>query len=214
MNHAAPARSAPVPIDSAALAAPCHACAFFGDAEEEYAALLPFAKACAHCGGRCLQFLDPALGQERAGRMAAAGIGVASSAGAGRAELRPWEQAYLRGGRFDVGEMLALIEAEMAAGRSFGSTRLWANMEWALSQLPGCDGLVEYESRLNSILKENPGIVVCVYDHGKFGAGMVMDILRTHPVVLVGNEFRHNPLYVPTELFLDDLRQRRGGTLQ
>jgi len=38
-----------------------------------------------------------------------------------------------------------------------------------------------------------------------------MDIMRTHPVVLVGGLLQENPFYVPPDEFLSELRARRKG---
>ena len=37
-----------------------------------------------------------------------------------------------------------------------------------------------------------------------------MDILRTHPMVVVGGKLRENPFFVPPEQFLAELRERSG----
>jgi hypothetical protein len=214
MSHSSPAVSAPaasVPLHGGDLVGPLHACAFFADREEEYRSLLPFAADCAHCGEGCLQYVDPARERERVERLAAAGIGVGKAAARGQVELRTWDDVYLRGGRFDQDEMLALIEEAMRHGRRFGRTRLWADMGWALGGLPGSEDLIEYESRLNPLVEQHDDVVVCVYEHHKHSASVVMDILRTHPMVLVGDVLQQNPLYVPTERFLADLRQRRAA---
>lgn len=198
-------------LRSADLDGPCHACAFFSDPEEEYRVLLPFAADCARCGERCLQYLDPARAQERHDRLADAGIDVDGAAETGHFELRTWDEVYLRGGQFDPDDMLVMIEDALRKGRPFGRTRLWANMEWASQGLPGSDQLVEYESRLNPVVEAGNDIVICAYEHGKYSASVVMDILRAHPLVLVGDVLQRNPVYVPTERFLDDLRQRRAA---
>lgn len=212
-----PARSAsPIPAGSmrlteTGLVGPCHACAFFSDPEEEYRVLLPFATGCAHSGERCLHYVDAGRKQERLSRLTAAGLAVCEEAAGGKVELCSWDNAYLRGGHFDPDEMLALIVETMRVGRSFGRTRLWANMEWVLQASPGSERLIEYESRLNPVLEGHNDVVICVYEHGKYSASVVMDILRTHPMVLVGDEVQPNPLYVPTELFLEDFRQRSAA---
>ena len=36
----------------------------------------------------------------------------------------------------------------------------------------------------------------------RFSAAMVMDVLRTHPQVIVGGILRENPFYVPPDEFL------------
>jgi hypothetical protein len=38
-----------------------------------------------------------------------------------------------------------------------------------------------------------------------------MDILRTHPMVIVGGILRENPFFEPPEQFLRELRRRREG---
>jgi hypothetical protein len=198
-------------LNSDDLVGPYHACGFFDDAEDEYRVLLPFATDCAQCGEKCLHYLDAARHQERLQRLAEAGIDVHESSENGRLEVRTWDNAYLRGGRFDPDEMLALIDETLSSGRRFGRARLWANMEWVLKALPGSDSLAEYESRLNPIVEQHDGVVICAYQHGKYSASVVMDILRAHPMLVVGDMLQPNPLYVPTERFLDDLQQRRAA---
>ena len=59
--------------------------------------------------------------------------------------------------------------------------------------------IVEYETRLNYILPKYDDVVVCTCDLMKFSASVVMDILRTHPQVIVGGILRANPYYMPPE---------------
>ena len=139
-----------------------------------------------------------------------AAVDTAAAERTGQLEVRPWENAYLRGGQFDQQAMLALIEEVLDDGKrqGFGLTRLWANMEWALEGLPGVHDIVEYETRLNYILPKHDDLVVCTYDLTKFSAAVAMDILRTHPQVIVGGILRENPYYVPPDEFLREVRAR------
>ena len=52
----------------------------------------------------------------RGGESACVGDRLAA-AGAGSLEVRPWEDAHLRDGRFDQNRMLALLVEAMARGR-------------------------------------------------------------------------------------------------
>jgi hypothetical protein len=45
----------------------------------------------------------------------------------------------------------------------------------------------------------------------KFGATVAMDIMRTHPLVIIGGLLRENPFFVPPEQFLDEMRERRSA---
>jgi hypothetical protein len=50
-----------------------------------------------------------------------------------------------------------------------------------------------------------------MYDLAKFGAGVVMDILRTHPMVVIGGVLQENPFFVPPDEFLRELRARASN---
>ncbi len=190
----------------------CHACAFFHSREEEDRLLLPFVKEGFEQRDKIFQIVDARHRDERLRRLGELGIDVAAAERSGQIEVRPWEAAYLRGGCFDQYAMLALVEEVLGKGKQqFGFTRFWANMEWSLEDFPGVDDIVEYESRLNDVTSRFDDVVVCTYDLKRFSATVVMDILRTHPQVIVGGILQENPFYVPPEQFLEELRARDGS---
>jgi hypothetical protein len=83
-------------------------------------------------------------------------------------------------------------------------------MEWALVDLPGVEDLIEFETRVNYVVPKYDDIVICAYDLAKFGASVVMDALRTHPVVILGGLLQENPFFVPPDQFLLEMRERRN----
>ncbi len=188
-----------------------HICAFFNSREEEYRILLPFIQEGLEQGEKAFHIVDARHRPERLRRMEEAGVDLAEAERQGKIEVRVWEEAYLQGGQFDQDAMLALIEEVLQSGKAanHGLTRLWANMEWALEDRPGVDDIVEYESRLNYVLPKYDDAVVCTYDLAKFSATVVMDILRTHPMVIVGGILQENPFFVPPDEFLKELQERR-----
>jgi hypothetical protein len=199
-----------VHIGQSDFAVPCHACAFFHSRDEEYDLLIPFAKDGLQAGERLFQVVDKGHIAARRARLRDSGIDVQNAEDRDQLEIRPWEQAYLRDNRFNQDRMLDLIQEVLAAGRQkgFAMTRLWANMEWALEDLPGVHDIVEYETRLNRFLPNYDDVVVCTYDLNRFSAPVVMDIMRTHPQVIIGGMLQENPFYVPPDQFLAELSQR------
>jgi hypothetical protein len=189
---------------------PCHACAFFHSRDEEYELLLPFAKDGYQAGELMFHVLDKEHRHERRRRLSSSGIDVEKAESAGQLEIRTWEEAYLRGNRFDQHAMLELVESVLRESRSkgFPVTRFWANMEWALEDFPGVHDIIEYEARANKFLPQYPAFVVCTYDLNKFRAPVVMDIMRTHPQVILGGILQENPFYVPPDEFLGELNRR------
>lgn len=189
-----------------------HVCAFFHSKYEEYPVLLPFIKDGLQRGEKAFHVVDPKLRDEHLTYLASAGIEVDRFEQNGQLELRSWEEAYLHNGHFDQNRMLALLQSVLDDARNQGypSTRLVAHMEWALEDRPGVNDIVEYETRLNYFLNRYSDPVICVYDLAQFGAAAVIDIMRTHPMIIIGGVLQENPFFVPPDDFLNELRQRQS----
>jgi len=159
-------------------------------------------------GDKLVNIIDERNREERLQRLASVGIDVHAAERTGQLEIKPWERAHVVGGRFDQQAMLSnLDEAAQSASRSYRLTRLWSNQEWALEGVPGAEDLVEYECRFNYIWPKYNDVVVCVYDSTRFGADLLVQILRTHPFSIVGGILRENPFYVPPDQLLKELRE-------
>jgi hypothetical protein len=144
----------PVRLAGTALGRSRHVCAFFNSKDEEYRVLLPFIKEGLEHGEKGFHIVKDSHRPEHRRRLQQAGIAVEPAERTRQLEIRRWEDAYLRDGRFDQNRMLSLIEEVLQAGKAEGYplTRLVANMEWALEDRPGVDDIVEYETRLNYVL--------------------------------------------------------------
>jgi hypothetical protein len=188
-----------------------HICAFFNGLDEQHRVLGSFIKEGFEKGDKAFHLVDPELREDHLRWLAEAGVEVGKRMGTGQLELRRWQDAYLRNDRFDQDAMLALLEEGLQSGAASGYplTRLVAHMEWALLDKPGVDDLLEYETRINYVLPKYDDPVICTYDLSKFGAGVVMDIMRTHPVVIIGGVLQENPFFVPPDQFLLEIRERR-----
>ena len=53
--------------------------------------------------------------------------------------------------------------------------------------------------------------LICTYHLGRFGGDAVIDIMRTHPMVIIGGILQKNPFFVPPDEFLREFRQRRAS---
>ena len=187
-----------------------HICAFFNGIDEEHRVLRSFIKEGFDRGEKAFHIVDPDLREEHLKRLGETGVNVQQAMDTGQLEVRRFQDAYLRGDRFDQEAMLALIEEVLQSGAAAGYplTRLVAHMEWALLDKPGVEDLLEYETRLNYLLPKYDDPVICTYDLSKYSATVAMDIMRTHPVVLVGGVLQENPFFVPPDQFLLEIRER------
>ena len=131
----------------------------------------------------------------------------------GQLEVRTWEEAYLQDGHFDGDRMIRILTELLESNRATHKLmRLMGNMEWALETVPGVTDIVEYESKLNFVTPQYPDPIVCVYDLNRHSGSVVMDVLRTHPMVIIGGVFQENPLCIPPTEFLQELRDRKHAS--
>jgi len=65
-----------------------------------------------------------------------------------------------------------------------------------LETMPGVENLVTYEFELNDFLKEYPAVIVCLYELGRFSGEMLVEVLKTHPKVILGGIVLENPYYL------------------
>lgn len=191
-----------------------HVCAFFNSRDEEYAVLGPFFKEGLDQGEKNLHFIDPDMESEHRSRLTAAGIDTPHCEACGQLEVLSWQRAYLdETGSFDKEKMLKTVNEVTGAGLAagFGRVRIMGNMGWVFRDVPGAEDILEYEAEVNDVLARNRQPAVCVYDISKLSGAMMMDLLRTHPLTLVGGVVQENPFYTPPEEMLKELRARKAA---
>jgi hypothetical protein len=186
---------------------PCHACAFFTSKREEYRVMLPFMAEGFAAGDKLVNIIDGRHRDERLAELRSAGIDVEFAERSGQLELLPWEQAHIVEGRFDQDRMLTDLDRQAARSDDrYSAMRLWSNQEWALEGFPGAEDIVEYEARFNYIWPKTNNVYVCVFDAKRFSAESMMQMMRTHPFVIIDGIMVENELYVPPDEFLRDIR--------
>jgi hypothetical protein len=205
-----PVRGGPIRLCGTTLGRHRHICAFFHSADDQYRILLPFIKDGVESGEKAVHIVDPRRRADHIRRLTGVGIDVGAVQKHGQLEVHEWADAHLRDGSFDQHRTLRFIDG--IRGRSardgFPRTRFVTHMEWALEDRPGVEGLLEYEASANLVSSDDP--VVCAYDLARFGADVIVDVMRTHPLIIIGGILQENPFFVPPDEFLSQLRARRS----
>lgn len=204
--------TAPIPFAGSQLRETRHVCAFFNSEEEEYRVLLPFIQDGFRRGDKAVHVVNPGQEESHLRRLATAGIDTATAGRQGQFELRTNSEAYIRDGHFDKERMLEVFE-QLASGNAPGGfplSRIVCRMDWVTEQGSYADDVVEFESRVNQVWDRHEDAVICTYHLGKFGGDTVIDIMRTHPMVIIGGLLQHNPFYTPPEEFMREVRDRRA----
>ena len=190
-----------------------HVCAFFNSNDEAYRVLLPFIVDGFQCGHKAVHVVNPGERAAHLQRLEQAGIDTAAAEKSGQLDLRINTDAYLIDGRFDQDRMIDVF-TQLAGGNAedpYSLNRIVCHMDWAGEGRSHVENLIEFEARVNDLWCRHDDAVICVYDLAKFGGDVVVDILRSHPMVVIGGILQENPFFVPPAQFLAELRERRAG---
>jgi len=135
------------------------------------------------------------------------GVAVDGYYKSGQLSILSAQEAYLREETFNPSRMFALLEnaTNGALNEGFSGLRGTGEMSWALKSTSGFERLIEYEAKLNEFLSGKKYKALCQYDRNRFDAAILLDVLSTHPVVVLGNEVYNNDFYfLPAHDFLSE----------
>jgi hypothetical protein len=179
-----------------------HICAFYRGAERDDM-LVSFLAAGLRTGDKCICVLDAARpesllallddpqAQERLERR--------------QLEFVDFEDAHQAIGRFVPERMVEFWEHNVQSaleGGKYQFFRAAGEMTWALRDMPGLNQLATFESEVNRLMPRYPQVYLCVYDIERFSGEQVLDVLKTHPKVLLGAMMFDNPYYIEPDEFL------------
>jgi len=180
-----------------------HICVLYSGPAERDSLLFPFLREGIRKGDRCLCLIDDA----EAGSVR---DGVEWQQDGGRA--RHFEQlnidraseVHLQSGRFSVQYMMSFLSGclRLTAESEFPLLRAAGEMSWVLPHSEGAEDFFVYESAVNKIVEDKPAVFMCMYDLDRFGVSMLVDVLTTHPKVLLGGMVLDNPHYLTPREYL------------
>jgi PAS domain-containing protein len=181
-----------------------HLCVIYETREQQFAVAIPFLRFGLDRGEMCLYVADENTATSILDTMRGQGVDVDALVQKGMLKVADKGQDYLRKGHFDPDEMILYLAGNVreAKAAEFPALRFAGEMTWALGGDVGYDRLIQYEVLLNHFLTEHDAICLCQYNDKRFSPTTILQVLRTHPLVVYGGHICKNPYYVPPEEFL------------
>jgi hypothetical protein len=185
-----------------------HICGLYAGQTQRDQIVIPFLQAGLTAGDKCICVVDetnPAKIFKKLGHSA----DTAAPAAAKQLEVIRAADLYLRSGRFSADEIIGAWKAAIADAMYDGQFDLVRAVEtWSRRDVvPDMHELLLLESEMNRYLPLYPQVIVCLYDIDRFGAGIIVNLLKTHPRMLVGEMLIENPYYLaPEELLVGAAR--------
>ena len=190
-------------LDRLSISSGSHMCALFRGIAERDQILVPFLREGVRARDKCLCIIDDGAEEVRA---AVGGVdGGAVDADADELNVRSSKETYLRRGSFSTQEMLDFWDETVGAAINedhYPFVRSAGETTWTLRELPGLYDFMTYEAELNRFVPRYPQVILCLYDLNSFGGQILIDILKTHPRVLMGGTVLENLHYMEPDEFI------------
>jgi hypothetical protein len=114
------------------------------------------------------------------------------------------EQTYLQTGVFDPDLTIAFWEhraQQLVDDREYDYIRLLGELSWIDRTGTPREDIVRYESWADNFVSRYPMTILCLYDLRRMGSSVMMDLLRTHPRLLMGGLLLENPHHIASDDF-------------
>jgi signal transduction histidine kinase len=181
-----------------------HLCLVYEHPEEQWEAVIPFMAEGLARNEQCLYVVDDRELEEVRQAFLDRGVDVEAYERSGQLVFAIKHEAYLRSGTFDPEAMIAFLDKTVQEAVDAGRTgfRVTGEMTWALGRECGCERLLEYEARLSHFFPGSRALAICQYNRKRFSAEVIRDVLRTHPVAILGNQVCPNLYYETPDMVL------------
>lgn len=180
-----------------------HLCLIYDGGAEKAVALVPYFKIGLAAGERCLYVGPPAAGRRLERGLEETGVRTGAELERGALVLVTRQEDWLPPGRLDQGTLLDLLRRaeQQALDDGFSGLRLTWDLPWMLENSPGV-ALLELEAELNRFLSGSRTIALCRYPRPRSTAGLVQDVLHTHPLAVLSGQICPNTYYEPPGMVL------------
>src|SRR4029453_10741045 len=181
-----------------------HFCSIYESPQEHYAVAIPFMRIGLDRGEKCIYIADDGMVGDVRQAMEAEGIEVDRWIASKALVLATKEQAYLEHGSFHPDWMFTFWKeaTQLAMSEGFSAVRATGETEWVLRGGRGLERWMEYESKLTHTLSESNCSALCRYNRRLFPPELILEVIRTHPMVVYRGTVCRNLYYVPPEEFL------------
>jgi PAS domain S-box-containing protein len=117
----------------------------------------------------------------------------------GQLSILTADEAYMQAGLVDPDQMFALLQTEMknAVREGYAALRFAGEATWATQQLANSGQALEYEIEMDRFFTENQCLALCLYHRQRFEPRVLLNALRTYPLIIVGMEVYRNFYYLP-----------------
>ncbi len=155
---------------------------------------------------KCLFAGAPASVQELQQALTKSGIDVPAAQEAGQLVFVSERDDLLVGKRFDPYHLLSTHQTFIAQALREGwkAVRISMDMTWLTNEIATPEQVLKYEAASDAVFtfQNAPIIALMHYDYSKLPGQLVVEMLKLHPIAVVGKFIKRNPYYLNSEQYL------------
>ena len=172
--------------------------------EEQFSVIIPFIKIGLERGEKCIYVVNDNTAQEVLDAMQTRGIDTNLALKSGSLSILNSKEYFTKKGSFEPDWMIQYLKetTDSIKSEGFNALRLTAEMTWFYNVDKGIDRLIEFESKTNLLFPEIDIVAICQYNRRNFPPEIILNVIRTHPIVFYCSLVCKNPYYVPPEELL------------
>ncbi len=155
---------------------------------------------------RCLFVGSPSSCQDIEEALEKLGADVAEAKERDQLRLMSDREPFLIGKRFDPYHLLSTHNTFIAQAHRDGwhGVRISIDMTWLTRDVATPEQILKYEAASDAVFtfQNAPIIALMLYDYSKLPGALVVELLKLHPIAVVGKYIKRNPYYLNSEQYL------------
>lgn len=156
---------------------------------------------------KCMFAAAPAQVKEFCEELQKLNFDIEALVSAGQLVLCEEREVLLAGGkRFDPYFLLSSHQTFIAQALREGwqAVRISIDMTWLSKDVASPEQILKYEAAADAVFtfQNAPIIALMHYDHSKLLPSLVVEMLKLHPIAVVGKYIKRNPYYLNSEQYM------------
>jgi len=159
---------------------------------------------------RCVYVHDQSDDTAAVQALARAGLDVSGAMQSSALQVADRRLLPTKPDEFEIEGLLTFLHdrATEAEAAGYVGVRGVGDMGWTIPSDPTHERLIQYESLVTGALNEVPAAVICQYDRSRFDDAALLEVVSTHPWLVIEGTLCQNPYCVPEHSFPE--RERAG----
>jgi MEDS: MEthanogen/methylotroph, DcmR Sensory domain len=197
-----------------------HICQFYNQASDISQTAIPFLRDGLRGTDKSYFAASPARLEEVRTGLRNAHVDLDAVTSSGQLQLVGTREELLNRGRFDPYYLIATHQAliSRALNEGWQTVRAVLDMGWLCDGVATPEQILKYEAAADAVFtfQGRPIVALLQYDYSELPGELVVELLKLHPMAVVGRFIKRNPYYVNAEEYMVKIirrgqQRRRSG---